>query len=394
MRALTLGLCASLLTACVDRDADSPNLLDQGLDHQAGLETMYDAGSMAGQMSLAGAEVQAGETNIVLPAPDQVSVATYNVQNLFDFNDDPDHDEGEYTPNVAQWSRETYDAKLSALAEVFILIDADIITLQEVESEDALSDLAEVILSKGGKDYRYQGISSSRDPRGIALGVLSIYPFDREIGRPISTSIDCVNGDSLDGSRPEARPIYEINFWSDGTGIGEQSLTLLVNHWKSRASGDYPCQVREHHERGARQIRDLINSWLNENPNRAVIVLGDFNAEENETSLSQSIDAYINPAEVNGFALYNLWGELGVSASSNNNATNSTYRYDGNWFRLDHIMISPSIMNNGNGPWRLDNFSLIRDAQLFRNGSPNSWSNQYRSGYSDHLPLRVSLRLR
>ena len=394
MRVLTLGLLASLVIACVDRDADSPNLFDHGLDHQAGLETVNEDSSMAGQTDLAGAEVSAGEMNLILPAPTQVSVATYNVQNLFDFNDDPDHDEGEYTPNVAQWSRETYDAKLSALAEVFLLIDADIITLQEVESEDALSDLAEVISSKGGRDYRYRGVSSSRDPRGIALAVMSIYPFDREIGRPISTGIDCVNGESLDGSRPEARPIYEINFWSDGTGIGAQSLTLLVNHWKSRASGDYPCQVREHHDRGARQIRSLLNDWLNETPNRAVIVLGDFNAEENEASLSQSIDAYINPAEVDGLALYNLWGELGVSASSNNNATNSTYRYDGNWFRLDHIMVSPSIMNNGNGPWRLNNFSLIRDGRLFRNGGPNSWSNQYRSGYSDHLPLKVSLSLR
>ena len=394
MRALIWGLCASLTIACVDSDADSPNLLDQGVELQSGIEITAEAGTVAGQMAMAGSEVQAGEIGTILPAPAQVSVATYNVQNLFDFIDDPDHFEGEFTPNVAQWSRETYEAKLAAIADAILLIDADIITLQEVESDEVLSDLAQTILDKGGRDYLYRGTSSSRDPRGIALGVLSIYPFDREIGRPISMSINCASGESLDGSRPEARPIYEVNFWSDGTGKGPQSLTLLVNHWKSRASDDFPCRVREHHQRGALQIRSLLDDWLMETPSRAVIVLGDFNAEEGENSLSESIDAYINPAEVNGLALYNLWGELGVSASSTNNATNSTYRYDGNWFRLDHIMITPSIMGSGNGAWILEEFKLVREARLFRNGSPNSWSNQSRSGYSDHLPLKVNLRLR
>ncbi len=394
MRALILGLCASLMIACVDSDADSPNFLDQGLEEQAGEDIATEAGSMAGQIPMAGDVSQAGEPVEIIPAPQQVSIATYNVQNLFDFVDDPDNDEGEFTPNVGQWSRSTYEAKLNAIAEAILLIDADIITFQEVESEQVLSELASAIRAKGGRYYQYQGISSTRDPRGIALGVLSIYPFDREIGRPISSSISCTNGESLDGSRPEARPIYEINFWSDGTGIGAQSLTLLVNHWKSRASGDYPCQVREHHDRGARQIRTLVDEWLTDDENRSVIVLGDFNAEENELSLSQTIDAYLNPAEVSGAALYNLWGELGVTPSSSNNATNSTYRYDGDWFRLDHIMVTPNMMNQGSGAWRVESFKLIRDAVLLRNGGPNSWNSQSQAGFSDHLPLKVTLTLR
>lgn len=392
MRLISLGLCASLFFACVDGDADSPSIYDMSVAGES-LDTSV-SGSEVEDVE-AGDELGGEEMSVrQVEPPTQLSVASYNLQNLFDFVDDPEHAEGEFTPNVGDWSRSTYEARLNALAEAVLLIDADILALQEVESETALSDLASVIKNKGGRDYQYYATSSSRDPRGIALGILSIYPFDREVGRPISADINCANGEILNGSRPEARPIYEVNFFSDGTGGGEQSLTLLINHWKSRASGDVPCLVGEHHDRGARQIRELLNTWLAESVNRSVLVLGDFNAEESETSLSQTIDAYLNVNELSEFALYNLWGELGVSASSNDNATNSSYRYEGQWFRLDHIMITPGMTGQGNGAWSLDTFTLIRDSSLLWNGGPNSWSNQRQEGYSDHLPIKVKLNLR
>ncbi len=360
----------------------------------AGMSTGEVAEVRAGEM----AGVSQGGRMIEINPPEELSIATYNVQNLFDFIDDPQRDEGEFTPNVGDWSRSTYEARVAAIAEALLLIDADIVTLQEVENEVVLEALADHLLSIGGRDYQFRATSSTRDPRGIALGVLSVYPFHREIGRPISQGVNCANGETLDGSRPEARPIYEINFWTDesggGGGGGEMSLTLLVNHWKSRASGDYPCRVREHHERGAMQIKSLLIDWLTEEPTRAVVVLGDFNAEESEPSLSEQINAYLNRAELNEVGvLYNLWGELGVTASSSNNATNSTYRYDGDWFRLDHILVSQPMVSDEGGAWRVKSVELIRDQRLLNNGRPYGWSSRQTQGYSDHLPLKMNLVL-
>ena len=392
--------CVGVLSlSCVDRDADSPNLFDYTVGEEG-------EGGVSGDIQTAGISATefddmevptAGTVSFTLPT--EVSVATYNVQNLFDFVNDPDHDEGEFTPNVSQWSRSTYEARIRSIASAIKLIDADLVTLQEVESEAVLIDLTQEIVNQGGRNYPYIAVSSTRDPRGIALGVISIYPFSREIGRPISTAVTCQNGELLNGSRPEARPIYEINLWSDGSGGGGgggmQSLTLLVNHWKSRASGDFPCQVSEHHWRGASQIHDLLQTWLDEEPQRSVIVLGDFNAVESESSMSTILDAYLNQAELTGSAsLYNLWGELGVTASSSNNATNSTYRYGGDWFRLDHIMVNQPLSRGGSGVWFVTDFELIRDASLLRNGAPYGWQNQNRQGVSDHLPLKVTLSLR
>ena len=388
-------LLVIILVSCVDADADSPSIYDTGV---AG-ESVDGAvgGVMTTDQGLEMALDQSSEMEIIPPT--QVSIATYNVQNLFDFMDDPDRDEGEFTPNVADWSRSTYEAKVSAIAEAITLIDADIIALQEVESDEVLGALASEVKRRGGPDYLYRATSSTRDPRGIALGVLSIYPLSREIGRPISASVMCSNGETLNGSRPEARPIYEVNLWSDGSGGGggggAVSLTLLINHWKSRASGNYPCLVREHHRRGAEQTRGLLRDWLSQEPERSVAVLGDFNAEESETALGVGINAYLNAAELNEIgALYNLWGELGVTASSSNNATNSTYLYEGEWFRLDHMMITAPMTRNGGGAWQLSTFELIRDARLLNNGRPFSWNGRTHEGYSDHLPLKMTLSLR
>ena len=394
---LTLALCG-----CIDPDADSPSVIESNINDELSLADMSTSGTM--DISVAGEviadDVKAGDETQTYPAPPPtVSIATYNVQNLFDLVDDPEHEEGEFTPNVSQWNRGTYTAKINALAEAVIWIDADVITLQEVESDLALADLAEAVKRLGGRRYEHWATSSSRDPRGIALGILSIYPLSRDIGRPINEAVNCSSGEILDGSRPEARPIYEVNLWSDGRGQGggggPDSLTLLINHWKSRASGDFPCQVAEHQRRGARQIRALLEDWFLDEPHRSVLVLGDFNATDDEPALSTELDAHLEPTALDQpSTLYNLWAELGVRPGDPANATTGSYRYDGRWFRLDHIFSPKALLDQGQGRWVLERFELIRQAELLRNGAPYSWSNQRRQGYSDHLPLKVSLRLR
>jgi endonuclease/exonuclease/phosphatase family metal-dependent hydrolase len=340
-----------------------------------------------------GGAVGGAEGGGALPRPDlpaRLTVATYNVQNLFDLVDDPATDEGEFTPS-GLWSAEVFAVRVDALARVIEVIDADVLVLQEVESEAALTALADRLRARGGPDYPHLAVSPTRDPRGIRLAVMSRVPFDRAIGRPINEAISCASGEALDGSRPEARPIYEISLW----GVGDEAaLTLLVNHWKSKASPSVPCTVEEHHRRGAAQLRGLVSEWLAARSDRAVVVLGDLNAQESESALVDVLgsevrrDALRFPED-----LYNLWGELGVGAGGSDNATNSSYYYDGQWRRLDHIMVTRPMVE-GRGWWGVESFEQVRPAFVMSNGRPFSWSLERREGFSDHFALKVSLRSR
>jgi predicted extracellular nuclease len=174
--------------------------------------------------------------------------------------------------------------------------------------------------------------------------------------------------------------------------VGEEAaLTLLVNHWKSKASPGVPCAVEEHHRRGASQLRGLVSEWLAARPERAVVVLGDFNATESESALVDVLGSEVRRDALR-FAedLYNLWGELGVGAGATDNATNSSYFYDGRWRRLDHIMVTRPMVE-GRGWWAVESFEQVRPPFVMSGGRPFSWSLERREGFSDHFPLKVTL---
>jgi len=387
-------LClGSLLTACVDTSEPDTRVEQAGQsagDAQGGVSS--GGSSVAGEQGggeLGGAS--GGEDLDLSALPAQLTVATYNVQNLFDLVDDPEREEYEYTPG-GSWTQSAFEARVQQLAQVIQEIDADILTLQEVESEVALESLAERLRSQGGPDYPHLAVSGTNDLRGIRLAVMSKLPFDRAIGRPINATYSCGNGTALDGSRPEARPIYEVSLWGSGD---EALLTLLVNHWKSKAADPYPCAVSEHHKRAGAQLRSLIEGWLEERPSRAVVVLGDMNAWESEASIQDALGAVTSTQDLR-FApdLYNLWGELGVGQPGvTDNATNSSYYFDDAWRRLDHIMLSQPMLD-GRAVWQLETFEQVRPPFVMQNGRPYRWDLDRQEGYSDHFPIKVTLRRR
>ena len=127
-------------------------------------------------------------------------------------------------------------------------------------------------------------------------------------------------------------------------------------------------------------------------PQRAVIVLGDFNAQEIEPSLTTVLDTALDRMELlSPSSLYNLWGDLGVGrAGSTDNVTNSTYYFGQRWQRLDHIFVSRPMIN-GQADWSVSDFQVIYPPYAIRNGRPFSWRLSAAEGYSDHLPIRVQL---
>jgi predicted extracellular nuclease len=377
--------------SCVDtKDSD---VLTSDTNNQAGQVAAMTAGSITAGSITAGSVTAASMTAgsmipmiELLVAPNQLKIASYNVENLFDLINDA-HDEREFTPGPT-WTAAHYEQKLQNIAQAIFFMNADIIGLVEVESLVALDDLNATLESQYQISYPYRAISPTRDIRGIRPAIMSKYPFVNAVHRPINSEYLCANQTLLNGSKPEARYVFQVDFQFQGETL--PSLTVLVNHWKSRAASNEPCKVTEHQRRSGQFVHQLAENLKSQNPLLNLVVLGDFNAIENEMSIYDDLDAKTSRLDlVQPDDFYNLWGELNIDPGQAD-ATTATYYFDRQWFRLDHIIINQAFLNTTPGKWGFSSFELIRNLNLLVDGRPMGWNNTRITGYSDHLPVTAT----
>ena len=156
---------------------------------------------------------------MVAPAdtnPARVVVASWNVENLFDADDDPlNPGDDEYTPGGwTRWTEGRYRHKLTNLVDVVHEIRPDILCVMEVENRRVLDDLADLLTERHGFSLPWLSHRDSPDQRGIDTAILSrIKPVDVAWLRPHPLQRD----DVIATFSPAGHP-----------------FTVLVNHWKSR----------------------------------------------------------------------------------------------------------------------------------------------------------------
>ena len=332
--------------------------------------------------------------------PNALTVATYNVENLFDLVDDPDADEGEFTPGTSTWDAARLARRLTDLAQAFTLLNADVVVVNEVENLDVLEQLRDAIRGAGGPEYAHLAIAPSRDPRGIDVSLLSRYPVAAQLGRPINTRYECTHVETgqpftLDGSWPEARPVLQVELELDGDA--EPDLVLLGSHWKAKGRGSFPCTDETHRLRAAAHLRALVEAHAADHPQTGLIALGDFNTWDFEPPLADVLQARLDLTA--DALLYNAWGDAGVLERNtrNDNAwnrpNNSSYQFSGTWSRLDHLLITRPLLTGESG-WLLVRGSVgsLADRRLLGpDGAPRSWTPSTGAGYSDHLPVLMRL---
>ena len=69
------------------------------------------------------------------------TIASYNVENLFDLNND-ETEYNEFKPNTkSNWNEKSFNVKLENLTKVINEVNADIIALQEIENRDVEIEL-------------------------------------------------------------------------------------------------------------------------------------------------------------------------------------------------------------------------------------------------------------
>lgn len=264
-----------------------------------------------------------------------LTVATYNLYNLFDEVDDPDKDDTVYEP-------EKVELLLSKHAQAIhdYLREPDIIAVQEVENLEILERLANTPPIKA----KYKAVLIE-GPYYRAVDVGLLYRKDRvkvlsAEARQTCTDLDDDYGPGTDPNFPcpegynplFSRPPLVVhlktkqkNPW--GRHRGGSDFWLIINHFKSKSI--YAPSYADTEPRRIEQaefVGSLVDEIQDAHRRAKVMVLGDLNSFTNE--------APIRTLQHGG--LRNLIYKV-------HKRSRYTYIYRGVSEVLDHILITPSL---------------------------------------------------
>ncbi|MCU0455331.1 MAG: endonuclease [Bacteroidales bacterium] len=297
-----------------------------------------------------------------------VRMLFYNVENLFDTEDDTTTMDDEFLPRgLRRWTQTRYRAKINTLYKTIAAAggwDAPaVIGLYETENRKVVEDL---IYTTGLARYDYGIIHcDSRDERGIDVCMIYRKDLVRLIDHEYFLPAD--SGGVIFSTRDV---LYAKIV------LGKDTLNLFLNHWPSRRGGVLAGE--EQRQMIARLLRSRADSIGFEDGNNAgIIFAGDFNAVPEDLTITSLSACYSS-----GLEMKNLSGFLPKSSG--------TYRYQGTWEMIDQVMISQGVSAV------LEIFSpdfLLYDDPVYPGRSPFSTYRGYRyqGGYSDHLPLVLSV---
>lgn len=307
-----------------------------------------------------------------------VTLAFYNVENLFDTLDDANHADEDFTQEgKQQWNADRYRKKLTHLADVIAAMGhPTIIGFAEIENRTVLKDLCE---TGSLAEYGYQiAHFDSPDHRGIDVGL--IYQTRRFSGievHPIPVHID----DQLVAGYT-TRDILNARL---RTGSGK-SIQILVNHWPSRRDGPEISENRR--MQVAHQARTAIDEIQRNEPDAFVVIMGDFNDEPVDRTIREVIRA---GAESDSSAL--LFNAMWTLDQQNK----GTYNYRGEWNMFDQIILSRNFLTS-KSQWSFDSTTVFSEPFMMYNDPkygplPNRTfgGTRYFGGYSDHLPVMVTI---
>ena len=292
-----------------------------------------------------------------------------NCENLFDCRHDSLKNDTEFLPDGAyHWTRTRYWQKLDRIGQTILSCGVkeqtwqlpDMVALCELENDSVLHDLTRRSLLRNAR-YDYV-MTNSPDERGIDVALMySPYSF-RLIGSN-SVRVNPIKG---------MRPTRDILYASGVTASGD-TLHVIVAHLPSRRGGEKFS--RPFRMAAARQVAAVVDSiYNNVSAEAKIIVAGDFNDYSN----SESIQLLCSKRMI----------EVSKGAKGRNGAK-GTYRYQGLWGSLDHILVSRPLADIATECYVNDAEFLIERDEKYGGVKPrrNYLGPRYLNGFSDHLPL-------
>lgn len=312
-------------------------------------------------------------------------IGFYNLENLFDTENDPAINDEDFLPTGSYtWDSTKYANKIHNMAKVIQDLATDVspdgvalLGVAEVENKKVLEDLVadEQIAAR---DYNIIHFDSP-DHRGIDVGLL----YQEKYFKPTnSVAYPLIFEDNLDYTTRDQLVV-------SGDFDGEK-VHIIVAHWPSRRGGQKASEPRR--VDAAILGRKIIDSLLNVDASAKIILMGDLNDDPVNVSVKEYIKAKSKISKVKNDEMYNTMYDHFKSG-------NGTLAWNDAWNLFDQIIISKSLLSQDastyvfhkavvyNKPYLLQKDGRFKGYPLRTHAGGN-----YLNGYSDHFPVYIILK--
>lgn len=330
---------------------------------------------------LSSAPVKAQEATYAI-----TSVGFYNLENLFDTENDPTINDEEFTPEGSKvWNDEKYQHKLDNMATVIDQMGKDvnpagvsILGVSEIENRKVLEDLTarDPLSDDGWQIIHY----NSPDFRGIDVGLL----YKPTIFTPLESRPLHLDISNSKGEKRTTRDILYIKGL-----MGPDTVVIFVNHWPSRRGGEKA--TRKFRMDGAAICKTVIDSIREASPTIKAIIMGDLNDDPVSPSVKKVLRAVGSKEIVASGGFYNpMYNFFKKGLGSN--------AYRDAWSLFDQIIISDNFLSTDDAGWIYYKTEIFRKPFLLqRTGRFKGYpfrtfaGDNFMGGYSDHLPVILHL---
>jgi predicted extracellular nuclease len=373
---------------------------------------------------------------------EEFAVSTFNVENLYDYRDDPfdgcDFAGNSGCPGVnppfdyVPASAEVYQTRLGQLAAVLNgpMRTPDIVLVQEAEDQDicsvvagalscgavdnadgkpdTLQELALAVAAAGGPGYDAAYDRDGADDRGIVAaflyrtdrvalapageGVLSATPgvtyradglaYNAHVQNPKSLNADLPSdvdtSTGVDGSDVYTRAPQVAKFVVASSPGSPEALTLWAV--SNHFSSTPDARVGQRREQAAYGAA-IVNAISAGDPNARIVYGGDLNVFPRPDDPIATSDAAVPSDQLGplyGAGLHNLWDDLATEVPS----AAYSYTFQGQAQTLDHLFVNPAL-----------NADLVQMRAAHINaGWPADFADDGARGVSDHDPQVARFR--
>ena len=315
-------------------------------------------------------------------------VVFYNLENLFDTINDPNKNDEEYLPEGARkWTTYRYNQKLENMSRVLFDIAAKdrnfptVIGVSEIENRLVLEDLlATPKLAKA--NYRIVHYDSP-DRRGVDCAFFY---------RPDKFKLEGSEAHNISfPGRPNFLTRDLVAMWGKIEG---EPFYFIVSHWPSRLGGKERSQYSR--DFVAEKCKHICDSVHKANPATKVVIMGDFNDDATDKSVTHVLGAKGNINKLDKNDMFNPFHDM-------LKAGYGTLAYRDSWNLFDNIVVSENLATASTGALKIQKAEgskfygnifispyMIQKEGQYKNYPLRSFvGSNFQNGYSDHFPVYI-----
>lgn len=318
---------------------------------------------------------QQSDSNIT---SEYLTVAFYNLENLFDTLNDAYTNDDDFLPNSEKkWTAKRYQNKLRKLGKAISEIGHTtsgrspvMVGLAEVENKRVVDDL---VASKFLKNDAYSLVHyDSPDERGIDVALI----YDSSTFTVEHSEVFSLQLFYEDGEIDYTRDILMVSGF-----LNDEKIYVLVNHWPSRREGTEISEAKR--LIASNKVIEITDGIKSRDENAKIIVMGDFNDNPNNKSVQQLVQ---------GQDMYNPMSDLPTYTRGSSN-----HRLE--WNLFDQILFSTNFFEYKTGKHSFSKANIF-DSNFLKQykgkykGNPfrTYVGKKYKGGFSDHFPVYLHLK--